>query len=290
VCEVWHKSIDNVDRFWYNNNGTSFFHSGNVATAFVFRNFAQSDIFSINNNGEASCTGSFFAGGLRVNGGDYGNTIYQGSTTVGANIGLTLRNANSFIFNSLTGSSYIPICRMNTNGFYIFENLIQNYLFNNTGLPHATTTDFNAISQYGFRYIYSPASNSPDSSFTGWYTWYMGLGKEYNNNYGAQIAFARNTSLPRMYIRYKENSSWGSWYHLRAYIADIANTLASGNQTINGNLTINGSCSPYMLAVQNSGNEYLCAQIGQASQGGNYQYPICIAVGTFIYRIPPLLY
>jgi hypothetical protein len=108
----------------------------------------------------------------------------------------------------------------------------------------------------------------------------MGLGNEYNNNYGAQIAFARNTSLPRIYIRYKEGAGFGSWYHLRAYIADIADRLATGNQSINGNLTINGSCSPYMLSVANSGNDYLCAQIN-TTQGGNYQYPICIAVGTF---------
>ena len=41
---------------------------------------------------------------------------------------------------------------LNLAGYEIKYNL-----FNNSGLPHATTTDFNAISQYGFRYIFSPA-------------------------------------------------------------------------------------------------------------------------------------
>jgi hypothetical protein len=42
--------------------------------------------------------------GLRINGNDYGNTIYQDAITIGgqpADIGFTLRNANSFVFRSL---------------------------------------------------------------------------------------------------------------------------------------------------------------------------------------------
>jgi hypothetical protein len=42
--------------------------------------------------------------GLRINGNDYGNTIYQDAITIGgqpANIGFTLRNSNTFNFYSL---------------------------------------------------------------------------------------------------------------------------------------------------------------------------------------------
>jgi len=55
---------------------------------------------------------------------------------------------------------------------------------------------------------------------------------------------------------------------------------SSGNQSINGNLTINGSCTPYMVSVANSGNDFTCVQIN-TTQGGNYQSTLCIAVGTF---------
>ncbi len=60
------------------------------------------------------------AGGLRINRGDYGNTIYHDLVTIGgqhANIGFTLRNTNSFNFNSFSIVSvvgYTNIMSMNT--------------------------------------------------------------------------------------------------------------------------------------------------------------------------------
>jgi hypothetical protein len=139
---------------------------------------------------------------------------------------------------------------LNLAGYEIKYNL-----FNNSGQVHESITDFNSISQYGFRYIYTPASNSPNASFNGWYSLYLGLGNQYNNNYGAQLAFPRNSASPYIYIRYKEGAGFGSWYSMRATYADTAVSLAAGNITIQGNLQVNGTCTPIMTSVANSGND-----------------------------------
>jgi hypothetical protein len=55
---TWHKSSDGIDRVWYDSNGITFFHSGNSSNAFIFRSFAQSDIFTISNAGNITCTGT----------------------------------------------------------------------------------------------------------------------------------------------------------------------------------------------------------------------------------------
>jgi hypothetical protein len=60
---AWHKSSDNIERFWYDLNSTTFFHSGNTNNAFVFRSFAQSDIVTISNAGNISCTGTLNVSG-----------------------------------------------------------------------------------------------------------------------------------------------------------------------------------------------------------------------------------
>ena len=83
----------------------------------------NANTFTIDSSGNAISSAYLYAGGttsgLRINGNDYGNTIYQDAITIGgaaADIGFTLRNANSFVFRSLTSPSYIELCRMNTNG------------------------------------------------------------------------------------------------------------------------------------------------------------------------------
>jgi hypothetical protein len=75
--------------------------------------------------------------------------------------------------------------------FYIYKCVVEHECFNffvDTLSPaisiKKSITDFNSISQYGFRYIYTPASNSPNGAFNGWYSLYLGLGSEYNNNFG----------------------------------------------------------------------------------------------------------
>ena len=75
---------------------------------------------TIDNTGNIITSNYIYAGGttngLRINGTDYGSTLYQNSTTSGANIGFTLRDANTFNFYSLssTGGGYTNIMNMNT--------------------------------------------------------------------------------------------------------------------------------------------------------------------------------
>ena len=98
---IWHQSNDGILRFYYENNGTTYFHSGNTGSdGFKFRNFIHSDIFIITDAGNVSCTGSIsngstsymYAGGLRLNGTDTGKTIYQniGNLGITANTGYNI--------------------------------------------------------------------------------------------------------------------------------------------------------------------------------------------------------
>ena len=70
---------------------------------------------------KTSTTDYSYIGGLRVNGYDTGNTIYQDATTLNgnpANIGFTLRDNNTFNFYSLSsiGGGYTNLASMNING------------------------------------------------------------------------------------------------------------------------------------------------------------------------------
>jgi len=181
------------------------------------------------------------AQGLRIAGFDYGNTIYQDAITISgqpADIGFTLRNTNSFVFKSLTSPNYIEICKMNTNGFSIFGHLIQNYLFNNTGLVHSSTNDFNAITNFGYRFVQGNV-NAPNTLYAQWYQWTIGLGINYPfSDFGAQFALPRNTNNPYLYVRYREGGTWGLWNSIRVVNADQALGLAGGNQTITGALSV----------------------------------------------------
>jgi hypothetical protein len=64
----WHQSNDGVVRVFYDTNGTTYFHSGNVGTAFVFRSFAQSDIVTISNTGNIAGNAATFNGTIAANG------------------------------------------------------------------------------------------------------------------------------------------------------------------------------------------------------------------------------
>ncbi len=100
--------------------------------------------------------------------------------------------------------------------------LIQNFLFNSTGTTHASLTNFNSFTSFGYRFIYSPTSNGPGTPITvdQYYSWYIGLGSEYgasgDGSYGAQFAIPRNIANPTMSIRYREGNSWQAWSAITA--------------------------------------------------------------------------
>jgi hypothetical protein len=115
----WHQSNDGVYRFFYDTNGITYFHSGNTSNAFVFRSFAQSDIVTISNAGNITCTGAItsgassyvYAGGLRLGGFDTTNTLYAGAK----NLGLTVDSGKSITFSTWTGVTDYIMTLTNSN-------------------------------------------------------------------------------------------------------------------------------------------------------------------------------
>lgn len=61
---IWHNSTEGINRIYFNNNGTTFFHSGNVnGNGFRFRSTAQSDIVIIDDGGSITTSGNITASG-----------------------------------------------------------------------------------------------------------------------------------------------------------------------------------------------------------------------------------
>jgi hypothetical protein len=120
-------------------------------------------------------------------------------------------------------------------------------LFNNMGDNHSTRTDFNATYDFGWRFIQG-ATNGPGTGGSQYYSVYAGLGNEYlYNNYGMQIAYPRNVTLPYPTIRYREATAWGSWQKISAGRADTLTTArniaVSGAVTGSANFDGSGNIS-----------------------------------------------
>ena len=96
-------------------------------------------------------------------------------------------------------------------------------LFNNMGDNHSTQTDFNAIGNFGARFVQG-TTNGPGTGSSQFYGFTLGLGNEYGiDQYALQLALPRYGSSDKyISIRTKEASSWGSWYKIHAGYADTA--------------------------------------------------------------------
>ena len=113
-------------------------------------------------------------------------------------------------------------------------------LFNSSGFDHGTITDFNNITDFGYRFINAPATNgpgTPSNPASQYYTWMIGLGANYPyTQFGAQFCLPRNIGNPVLSVRYRDNSGvWGGWTGI------TAEALTAGNKTISGTLTVNDS-------------------------------------------------
>jgi hypothetical protein len=111
----------------FSQNGTNDLRIVNASDTAALTILQNGDIYTLNNfyaGGNAS------DGGLRINGKDWGNTIYQNATTVGgqpANIGFTLRDNNKFRFISFSSAGvYTEIMNMNTTAITLNEPTIIN--------------------------------------------------------------------------------------------------------------------------------------------------------------------
>jgi hypothetical protein len=127
-------------------------------------------------------TNNCFLGGLRINGSDTGNTLYNGTNSIGItalnsvhiSTGTSLANYAQRLTVNTSGNVNI------TNSLSIANMQIFDYLFNNTGNTHASASDYN-VSSFGCRFILGTTNQPsvPYGSQNSSYTWYMGLGSEY---------------------------------------------------------------------------------------------------------------
>ena len=181
---VWHNSTDGINRLYFNNNGTTFFHSGNTnGDGFRFRNTAQSDIVIITDAGNVSCTGNItngsgsyiYAGGLRIGGFD-GNTIYQSG-----NIGITADWPSTISFNMWGGSG--TIMSIYNSGVMINYPTTINSHVNTTGYISAGSS----VSSGGD--IYTTNNGSFQITYSGTGYWRMYVGSSPNTNKALSYIF-----------------------------------------------------------------------------------------------------
>jgi hypothetical protein len=211
-------------------------------------------------------TGNFhsYFGGLRLGGFDTGNTLWNDTralgisalNTISLTTGTSLANYAARLTVSTSGNVNI------TNSLSIANMQIYDYLFNSTGFGHNTIADFNSISSFGYRFVFSPATNGPGtpSSINQFYSWYIGLGSEYPasgaNSYGCQFALPRNTTNPTLSVRFKEFNDWGGWSAITAGLA----TALNGTATFTVNVWHRSSDNQQRLFFENNSTTYIQGQ------------------------------
>jgi len=109
------------------------------------------------------------------------------------------------------------------------------------GQNHSTYQDFNAVGDFGFRYV-NGSTNGPGTGSSQFYSVTFGLGNDYSfANYAMQIAIPRYNSSDRyVTFRTREATTWGSWYKIYAGYADSAGNSTTTSQTEFASLTIGG--------------------------------------------------
>jgi len=107
--------------------------------------------------------------------------------------------------------------------------------FNNMGQNHSTQTDFNSISNFGFRFVQG-ATNGPGTGSSQFYGFSIGLGNDYAySDYALQLAIPRYPAIDKyITFRTREATTWGSWNKISAGYADSAGNITA--YTINQNL------------------------------------------------------
>ncbi|MCX5793552.1 MAG: hypothetical protein NTY45_15235, partial [Elusimicrobia bacterium] len=104
--------------------------------------------------------------------------------------------------------------------------------FNNMGQNHSTQTDFNAVADFGARYLQG-ATNGPGTPSSQFYGFTLGLGNEYPySQYALQLAIPRYVSTDKyLSIRNREAGVWQTWSKISAGYADTAGTAGGAPPT-----------------------------------------------------------
>lgn len=105
-------------------------------------------------------------------------------------------------------------------------------LFNNMGQNHGTQNDFNAISDFGVRYVQGGTNGPTGVGTNQFYGFTLGLGNDYAlSNYASQFYWPRaaQNADTYIYVRDKEGGAWGGWRKTKAGYADSAGSVDYNN-------------------------------------------------------------
>jgi len=151
----------------------------------------------------------------------YSDATYLKKTTGGIVTGNV--SVEHLFASSLSGTG-LEISSLNANAIstgILQSNIVPAAVFNNFGEPHNTRNDFNSPYDFGFRYIRG-GLNAPEALLTRqYYSLFTGLGGDFGaDQFGMQMAIARDVDSPYLYTRFKENGSWKSWSKISAGTSD----------------------------------------------------------------------
>ncbi len=112
----------------------------------------------------------------------------------------------------------------------LLDGISSTALFNNMNQAHSTQTDFNAVTDFGARYVQG-TTNGPGTGSSQFYGLSLGLGSEYAfSSYALQLAIPRYVSTDKyLSIRNREGGTWQAWSKISAGYADTAGALTSMN-------------------------------------------------------------
>ncbi len=188
-------------------------------------------------------------------------TSYNNYYTTGA----TFNTSNGIItFNRNDGNTYtvdIDGKYAESSHTHSIDSITDEHrLFNNMGDNHSTQTDFNAITNFGARFVQG-TNNGPGTGSSQFYGFTLGLGDEYGiDAYALQLALPRYGSSDKyISIRTKEASSWGSWYKIHAGYADTAGDAD----------TLDGQHGSYYYPASNPSN-YISSYVNTYTTGGTF--------------------
>jgi hypothetical protein len=95
--------------------------------------------------------------------------------------------------------------------------------FNNMNQVHGQQSDFNAITNFGVRYVQGATNGPAISGATQYYGFSLGLGSNYPySDFGSQFYWPRTPvgGNPYPSVRFRESSTWGAWSKIYAGWAD----------------------------------------------------------------------
>jgi hypothetical protein len=138
--------------------------------------------------------------------------------------------------------------------------------FNNMGQAHSTQTDFNSITDFGFRYVQG-TTNGPGTGSSQFYGMTLGLGNDYAyGSYALQLALPRyNSTDSYISMRSREGGTWGSWYKVKAGYADTAGSATDSTKLPLAGGTMSGP-------IRRSGHSTTFFEGSYNNVGGNSAY------------------